>query len=43
MSDRSRILRSEKRTEAVPGLGHFTLSSLYKVRRPLALACIISH
>ena len=43
MSDRSRILRSEKRTEAVPGLGHFTLSRLYKVRRPLALACIISH
>ena len=34
MSDRSRILRSEKRTEAVPGLGHFTLTSLYKVRTP---------
>ena len=31
MSDRSRILRSEKRTEAVPGLAHFTLTSLYKV------------
>ena len=31
MSDRSRILTSEKRTEAVPGLAHFTLTSLYKV------------
>ena len=38
LSDRSRILRSEKRTEAVPGLAHFTLTSLYKVWLETGLA-----
>lgn len=38
MSDRSRILRSEKRTEAVPGLAHFALTSLYKVWLETGLA-----
>ena len=33
LSDRSALLRSEKKTEAVPGMSHFSLTSLLRVRK----------